>query len=141
MPLNKKRHVTLKILLFLVSIDLLEVLAQFCLKKSTFSEVNIEVHSFVNAVAFIKTVLPSGYLWAGLCSIFLIFVMWSTVLSKIDLSVAVPISSFSYIFIPFVSMVFLHERISPVRWIGIVIILCGVILVSVSSMHKKGQHA
>jgi uncharacterized membrane protein len=65
------------------------------------------------------------------------FIVWSTILSKIDLSVAVPIASFSYILVALVSILFLHETITLLRWIGIFLILTGVIFVSVSSRVKE----
>lgn len=43
-------------------------------------------------------------------------------LSKIDLSVAVPIASFSYILIPLSSALFLGESVSLFRWIGVIFI-------------------
>ena len=65
------------------------------------------------------------------------FIIWSTVLSKIDLSVAVPIASFSYILVALVSILFLHETITLLRWMGIFLILTGVIFVSVSSRAEE----
>jgi len=133
----RKKHLTLKILLILVSIDLLETLAQFCFKKSALSFSNFQINSFLDVLNFIKTIIPSGYLWLGLIFVVLIFITWSTVLSRIDLSVAVPVCSFSYITIPLVSMIFFHESISWVRWMGIFLIIIGVILVSMSSVRRK----
>jgi len=65
------------------------------------------------------------------------FIIWSTILSKIDLSIAVPIASFSYILVALVSILFLHETINLLRWMGIFLILTGVIFVSVSSRVKE----
>jgi len=50
--------------------------------------------------------------------------------------VAVPIASFSYILVPLVSIIFLHERVGVLRWLGIIFILLGVIAVSLSSREK-----
>jgi uncharacterized membrane protein len=50
----------------------------------------------------------------------------------------VPIASFSYITIPLVSIVFLHETVSALRWLGISFILLGVVLVSLSSREISG---
>ena len=69
-----------------------------------------------------------------------IFIIWSLILSKIDLSVAVPIASLSYILVPFVSIIFLHERITALRWLGVFFVLAGVILVSLSSKERMGQN-
>ena len=132
-----KKHLTLKIFLFLVFIDFLETFAQFCFKKSTLPAAGFKINAFYDIFLFVKNVLPSPFLWMGLFSVLLIFTLWSTILSKIDLSVAVPVCSFSYITVPLVSLIFFHEKISPLRWSGIFIILLGVILVSISSKRKK----
>jgi drug/metabolite transporter (DMT)-like permease len=67
----------------------------------------------------------------------LMFIIWSAILSKIDLSVAVPIASFSYILVALVSILFLNETVSLLRWIGIFFILSGVIFVSASSQARE----
>lgn len=135
-----KRRLTLKILLFLVSTDILETFAQFCFKKSAACQDFSNIATFLQGLVFIKAVVLSPFLWMALVSVFLIFVIWSTILSKIDLSVAVPVASFSYILVPLVSSIFLHEKISYTRWMGIVFILIGVIFVSMSTSHK-GERA
>ena len=133
-----KKRLSFRIFLFLVSIDLLETFAQFCFKKSAISGHSLEVINLVNLLGFLKLLVLSPFLWLGLFSVFFIFVTWSAVLSKIDLSVAVPVCSFSYITVPLVSMVFFHEHVSILRWSGIGLILIGVILVSISSRSEQG---
>ena len=129
----RKNNLTLKIILFLLSSDILETFTQFCFKKSAIPESSFMINSPLAAVTFIKIVLVSGYLWLGLISVFLTFIIWSTLLSKIDLSVAVPIASFSYILVPLVSMIFLREQVSFLDWTGILFILIGVIIVAGTS--------
>jgi drug/metabolite transporter (DMT)-like permease len=91
----------------------------------------------LDVLAFLKSVFLSGYLWAGMLSVILTFIIWSTLLSKIDLSVAVPLASFSYILVPLVSIFLLQEKISLLRWTGISLILLGVIVVSLTSKEKE----
>ena len=136
--MTAKRRLTFKILLFLIFTDLLETFAQFCFKKGAMGANLLGIHNFTDALLFVKTLLPSPFLWLGLVAVLFIFITWVTILSKVDLSVAVPVASFSYITIPIVSSIFLHEHISQLRWLGIFCILIGVILVSASSRHKEG---
>ena len=137
MPSPRKSHVTLKILFILIGVDLAETFAQFCFKKSSLPLSNIQIHAFGDALHFLVGILLSPFFWLGLISVILIFISWVTILSKIDLSVAVPVCSFSYITVPLVSVFFLHEKISLLRWSGIFVILLGVILVSISSRIKE----
>ena len=134
-----RKKLTLKIFSFLVFIDLLETLTNFCFKKSTFFVDNFHVASIGDLLAFFRAILFSPFLWVGLLSVAATFIIWSTVLSKIDLSVAVPVCSFSYITIAIVSIIFLHEKINMMRWLGIFFILAGVTAVSLSSKEKEAR--
>ena len=133
----QKKHLTYKIFFLLVFIDFLETFAQFCFKKTSLPENNFEIKALHDVFSFVINIIPSPFLWLGLFSVLLMFTLWSTALSKIDLSVAVPVCSLSYITIPLVAQFFLHEKISPLRWLGILIVLFGVVLVSMSSRHKE----
>ncbi len=136
-----KKNLTVKILAFLVLNDFLETFTNFCFKKSVMPQSDLQIRHFSDAFFFVHHVLSSGFLWAGLLSVVIIFVSWSTILSKIDLSMAAPIASFSYILIALASWLFLHEHVSALRWLGISFILSGVIVVSTSAHENKdGPH-
>ena len=132
-----KKKLTVTILLFLVFSDFLETFINFCFKKSAQNANTLEILNLTGLIVFIKTVFLSPYLWVALLAVFLTFVIWSTILSKIDLSVAVPIASFSYILVPITSIIFLHEKIGLLRWAGILLILTGVIFVSLSTKEEE----
>jgi drug/metabolite transporter (DMT)-like permease len=134
-----KKKVTLKILLLLLASDMLETAIHFFFKKGVLSREVLPVVDPSSFLVFLAAVFSSPFLWTGLLTVVAVFVIWSTVLSKIDLSVAVPIASFSYILVPVVSVIFLREQISVLRWLGILLILLGVIFVSLSSAEKAGQ--
>lgn len=132
-----KKRLTVKVVLFLVFSDTLETFTQFCFKKGALTQSGFEIKIISDISNFLFGVFSSGFLWLGLLSVALTFIIWSTVLSKVDLSVAVPVASFSYILIPIVSIIFLHEKISILRWSGIFFILLGVIFVSLSSKERQ----
>jgi len=134
-----KKKVTLKILLLLIASDVLETAVHFCFKKSTLGSTFGQVTDLATMVVFLKTVFASPFLWAGLLVVATVFILWSMILSKIDLSVAVPIASFSYILVPLVSIIFLHEQIAALRWVGVFFVLAGVVLVSLSSKERTEQ--
>ena len=134
-----QKKVTPKILLLLISSDILETTIHLFFKKSVLAQHGFVVVDLASAVVFLRTVFSSPFLWAGLLLVVIVFIIWSAVLSRIDLSVAVPIASFSYILVPIVSIVFLHEQITVLRWGGICFILLGVIFVSLSSKERIAQ--
>ncbi len=135
--MSKKGSLTLKIICILIVSDLLETLTQFCFKKSAMPESGIIIKNVHDGLIFILGCLSSLYLWAGFVSVLITFIIWSTVLSKIDLSVAVPIASSSYILVPLASIFFLHEEMTAVDWTGIFFIIVGVILISMSTKKAK----
>jgi drug/metabolite transporter (DMT)-like permease len=131
-----KKKITLKILLLLIASDVLETMVHFFFKKSTLAAGQIPVTGLSGALTLFKAVACSPFLWWGIFTVVTVFILWSLILSKIDLSVAVPVASFSYILVPLVSVIFLHEKISFLRWLGVIFILGGVILVSLSSKER-----
>jgi drug/metabolite transporter (DMT)-like permease len=60
----------------------------------------------------------------------LLLLVWTgcylTALSWADLSFVLPATSFAYVAVAFLSRFWLHERISPARWVGIALITAGV---------------
>ncbi|MDP3041467.1 MAG: EamA family transporter [Candidatus Omnitrophota bacterium] len=134
-----KKKVTLKILLLLIACDILETALHFFFKKSALAQSNKVIVDLATAVEFLRATFTSPFLWMGLFTVAAVFIIWSTVLTKIDLSVAVPIASFSYILVPLVSIIFLHEQVTVLRWLGVLFVLAGVILVSLSSKERLEQ--
>ncbi|MDY6845470.1 MAG: EamA family transporter [Thermodesulfobacteriota bacterium] len=57
------------------------------------------------------------------------FIVWSIVLSKLDLSYAYPFLALAYILVPVSSWIILGEHIPMMRWVGILIICAGLIIV------------
>ena len=138
--MRKKRPLTFRIFILIVSTDALETVAQFCFKKTALVQHSVAIASIADALHFVSVAVTNPFLWFALLAIFVLFCLWITILSKIDLSVAIPVASFSYITIPLVSIIFFGERIPFLRWMGIGFILLGVILVSLSS-HRQGKGA
>ena len=132
-----KNKLTVKILLFLVFTDFLETFTHLCFKKSALIENEVVITKFSEFLIFLQSVFSSPFLWLGLLSVLCTFILWSSLLSKIDLSVAVPVCSFSYILIPLASIIFLHEKVSLFRWGGVLFILLGVVFVSLSASEKE----
>ncbi|MBU1727643.1 MAG: EamA family transporter [Candidatus Omnitrophica bacterium] len=133
----KTKRLTLKILFLLIFSDVLETAVHLCFKRSVIPLNSTQINDFQSGFIFLYQAASSPYLWLGLIVAATIFIIWSSVLSKIDLSVAVPIASSSYIFVPIASIIFLHEKVSFLRWVGILFIIAGVIFVSLSS--KDGE--
>lgn len=135
--MTHKRGIPLSVVVLLLINEMFDAFAQFCFKKTAASQGTPAVVDLSTAYAFVVGTISQGYLWIGVGAIALVLISWLVVLSKIDLSVAVPLTSFSYVFVALVSWVFLHEHISALRWSGIGLILLGVALVSMTSESQE----
>jgi drug/metabolite transporter (DMT)-like permease len=68
--------------------------------------------------------------WLGLFLYGLSAVFWMTVLSRVDLSFAYPMVGFSYVIVLLFSALLLGEQVSPLRWLGTLVIVLGIVLVT-----------
>lgn len=80
------------------------------------------------AHAFRLTV-TNGTLWAGIFFLAGFMLSYMTVLSWADYSYVMPAGAFGYALLTFLAVVFLHEAVSTRRWVGVVLICVGVLLV------------
>ncbi len=123
---------TLKIFLLIVLNDIGDTLAQLLMKKGL-SLTGISDIGLGNIAEFAVKGATSPLVWLGVVVFILNFFVWIVILSRVDLSIAMPVGSTSYIFVPIVAMIFLHEHVSLLRWVGIALIVCGIHFVSQSS--------
>ena len=56
--------------------------------------------------------------------------LWMHIIKRYPLSVAYPMISLSYVFGMIAAMVFFHEQVSPVKWLGIMFIMIGCCLIA-----------
>ncbi|WP_139996879.1 MULTISPECIES: EamA family transporter [Paenibacillus] len=76
------------------------------------------------------TLLWSPHIWSGLVLYGIATVLWLYVLKKLPLSLAYPLQSLAYV-IALVAAVFIfHESVPFQRWVGVAIILVGVIVLA-----------
>lgn len=79
-------------------------------------------------------------LFLVLAAIFLLQLFnWLRVLERSELSYAQPITSLSYVTVCGLSAALLDERIGLPKTIGVLCVLCGVVLVSRSQPHERGD--
>jgi drug/metabolite transporter (DMT)-like permease len=74
-------------------------------------------------------VFSSGMIWAGIACLLGFFIAYTLVLSWADYSFVQPSSSFAYGIVALLGHFLLGEAISPLRWAGILVICCGVLIV------------
>jgi len=91
----------------------------------------------VGSAGPILTLSPMAYIrefarWSVLTGVIVLiagYILQLSLLSWADLTFAVPVTSASYVLIPLVGALGLHEHVSLAHWMGVLLILCGVIVV------------
>ncbi|OGX21780.1 MAG: hypothetical protein A3K54_02295 [Omnitrophica WOR_2 bacterium RBG_13_44_8] len=117
------------ILLILLSI-VIAIGGQVLLKIGMNQISSDEILSFVGVRNFFLAVLKSPKVMTGLFLYGLSAVVWLIILTRVDLSFAYPMIGISYIFMLFISKFLLNEQVSPLRWIGAVVISIGVVIIT-----------
>ena len=78
----------------------------------------------------LPAVFLSPFIWAGLALYVIGTVIWFAVLSRAPLNVVYPLQSLAYVLALFGSILIFREQVTAIRWIGVAVILLGVVLVS-----------
>jgi uncharacterized membrane protein len=76
-----------------------------------------------------RLTVASGTVWTAILFLIGFLLSYMTVLSWADYSYVMPAGAFGYAVLTFLAVIFLHESVSPRRWVGVVLICVGVLLV------------
>ena len=80
---------------------------------------------------FVKT-FSNPVILAGLALYGVSLLIWLVVLSREELSFVYPMVAFAYVITTVLAVIFLHESVPPLRWIGLSIIIVGIICIAKS---------
>ncbi len=69
------------------------------------------------------------WMWMGVGMMAIAFFALLGALSLYNVSFVVPVTALSYVAGAFGGVTFLHERVSPQRWLGVLLVAIGVVLV------------
>jgi len=76
-----------------------------------------------------RLTVTNGTIWIGIFFLTGFMVSYMTVLSWADYSYVMPAGAFGYALLTLMAVLFLHESVSPRRWVGVALICVGVLLV------------
>ena len=107
----------LGIVLLLLAVNI-EAMAQLSLKQA--------------ATGGTTRISHHAWLTLGISCFVIEAIVWTLVLSMLDVSVAYPMGSLSFVAIAILSVLFLKEKITPERWLGVVCIIGGTVLVGLN---------
>jgi uncharacterized membrane protein len=116
------------VLLFLMV--LLGSVGNTILSKGMKDAGDLDISHFSSVMGAAVRVLTSGEIWAGIVMMLGFMVCHMLVLSWADYSFVMPFSAIAYALVPLLAYIFLREQVSTARWIGIVLIVFGVVLIN-----------
>ncbi len=112
----------------------LAVVGQLLLKKGMWTVGIVYFHWSTLWPTFLKT-FSNFYVISGFTLFVLSALLWLTVISRLDISKVYPMVALGYILILLASrwgIIITQETVSPIRWIGALVICFGVYLISKS---------
>ncbi|MDQ3012194.1 MAG: EamA family transporter [Acidobacteriota bacterium] len=84
-------------------------------------------------------VFTTPYVWLGIVILSIFFGLYLVALSWADLSFVLPVTAFGYVLNAFMSWQLLGEHVSPMRWLGTLVICFGVAVVSRTEQRTTKQ--
>ena len=86
----------------------------------------------------VRRVVGEPRVWLGLFLFGISAAFYLIVLSRIPLSVAYPLAGMQYLIVVGVSRFLLHEHVPPLRWFGVAVIMCGILMIGISFRRVAG---
>jgi drug/metabolite transporter (DMT)-like permease len=123
-----ERRLRIKTLVMVLAMVVCANAGDLMLKRGMTQNGAVQLTGAGVAHAFGLTV-TNGTIWIGIFFLAGLMVSYMTVLSWADYSYVMPAGAFGYALLTLMAVLFLHESVSPRRWVGVVLICVGVLLV------------
>ncbi len=106
------------------------------LKKGITQIGDMRAVSVAEVARVVKDGVTNSSILLGVFFEALFFACLLILMSKSDISFLWPLTALSFVFATFAAILFLGERVTSVRWVGVVLIMAGAALISYSE-HAK----
>ena len=123
--MSSERRLRLKTLIMVLAMVVCANAGDLMLKRGMSQIGPVQLTAAGLAQTFRLTV-ASGTIWIAILFLSGFLLSYMTVLSWADYSYVMPAGAFGYALLTLLAVVFLHESVSPRRWIGVVLICAGV---------------
>jgi drug/metabolite transporter (DMT)-like permease len=120
-----------KLLLLILFHDLILANGQTLIKRGMQTLGDVNLMSPAGLWHFLKFCATNIKVWSGLALNSVSLCLWIIILSFADLSQAYPLDSMQYVIIAILAKFSLKEKVSPLRWTGIAVIVIGIIIVGI----------
>lgn len=109
-------------------------LGQILLRRGMKQVGSLETFAPAALAVYFWHAVRNAYVLLGTFLNFVFFLLFLAALSWKDVSVVLPISAVEYVFAAVLAILMLNEKITPLRWAGIILVVAGVILVARSGI-------
>jgi uncharacterized membrane protein len=123
-----ERKLRIKTLVMVLALVVCANIGDLTLKRGMTEIGAVELSAAGLARAFPLT-LTNAKVWIGIVFLVGFMASYMTVLSWADYSYVMPVGAFGYAMLTFFAVVFLNEHVSAQRWIGVILVCLGVLLV------------
>ena len=141
--MSSERRLRVKTLTLVLMLVICANVGDLTLKRGMTEIGSVELTAAGLARALPLTV-TSWKIWVGIAFLVGFMASYMTVLSWADYSYVMPIGAFGYALLTLFAVVFLHEQVSVQRWLGVIVVCIGVLLVgqtrpSTTEMQAAGE--
>jgi uncharacterized membrane protein len=121
-----------KIVLLVLLSEAVTVIGQILFKKSANSLGEHNFGSKDGRIRFLSEIFTKPSLWLGFVAMIIGLIVWLIALAQGDLSLVFPMGSLQYIMVLFLAHIFLGEKIDKMKFIGTILVVSGIILITMS---------
>lgn len=126
-----------KLLLILLIGLVFESVGIVLLKRGMTHIVEVKAFTVTEVWRVAKASVTNSQILLGVFFEALFFGCLLVLMSKSEISFLWPLTGLSFVFATFAAILFLHEQVSAVRWVGVVLIMVGAACVSYSEKVKN----
>lgn len=126
-PLGSPRRIPLSMVGLVLLADGIQFLLLLAMKKLAPLLASASLSDPAALAGLAPALLASPFLWLALAAMAASFVVWMTVLANLDLSIAFPLGSVSFLLVPLLSALVLGEQVPPLRWAGFAVVAIGIV--------------
>src|ERR1051326_8447995 len=123
-----ERRIRIKTLIMVLTMVVCAVVGDLLLKRGMSEGGAVQFTASVLGHALLQ-MMTSLTIWLGIVFLLGFMAAQMTVMSWADYSYVMPAGAFGYALQTFLAVVILHETVSVKRWIGVLLICVGVVLV------------
>ena len=122
----------IKIILLILVAEIFTAIGQVLFKKSTNELESYSLRGINAHMRFLTDILAKPSIWIGFLAMAAGLVVWLIALAQGDLSLVFPMGSLQYIMVLFLANIFLGEKIDKMKFIGTILVVFGIILITMS---------